>query len=487
MSLKEFRIIPGYTKADCCISDISLRTPLCCDADSFLFLSAPFLSAAMQAVTGVGLAIALAQLGGVGVLPVSQSVESQCDKLRRIKRFRAGFQTDILTFRPDTPISDIIKTKEQTGYSIFPVTDTGLFHGKLLGVISDKDFDPRFAAKLLANERMKTDIQTGVEITDLKEANRMMIHHGRGFLPIVSQEGTLQSVVFKKDLDRHIEHPEENVDCQKRFMVGAAISTHPEDRERSEELIRNGVDFLVIDASDGHTEFQVDTLRWLKKSFSIPIIAGNIVSKEAFTVLANAGADSVKIGMGIGSGCTTQEVKATGRGQATAIMEIAQERDAYSVKERYIPLIADGGISSTAEMAVALALGADSLMMGNFFARYTESEAALITNEAGETIKEYWMEGTYRAFNNRRYSQTNETFFEEGIAGYVPHIGSIYNGFPEIMRKLRATLSTVGVRTVAELHEKAVIERISAAAKESSEVNNMQERKHWGTGTSLTL
>ncbi|MBN2533795.1 MAG: IMP dehydrogenase [Spirochaetales bacterium] len=477
MSLKDYLLLPGYTDEHCAMANVSLKTKLCMKNNDYLYLEIPFISAAMQAVTGIQMAIALAQFGGTGVIPVSQGIEEQCMKVEQVKRYKAGFQTNLITFSGNDTIKNLIQVIQKTGYTIFPVTDTGVFHGKLTGIITDKDFDPRYDQELHIRDRMRTDIQYGTEITDLKEANKIMIRYGRGFLPVVSREGTLQSVVFKHDLDKHILHPEALVDEKKRLCIGAAITTHPEDRERAKELVKNQVDFLLIDASHGHSVYQAEMLTWLKQEFSVPVIAGNVVTKEGFLMLAELGADAVKIGMGIGSGCITQNVKATGRGQATAIMEIAAARDDFAQKRHYIPLIADGSINTTADIAIALALGADTVMMGNFFARFTEGNSRIIRTRRGKIYKEYWMEGSKRAHNNRRYNSNRDTFFEEGISGYVSYLGSLYDYLPEYKNKIKSALSTAGVSTIDELHKKAVLESISYGAKVDRHVHNMTSRR----------
>ena len=341
-----------------------------------------------------------------------------------------------------------------------------------MGVITDKDFDPRYDHDLPVQERMRPDVHKGVEIDDLKEANQLMIQYGHGFLPIVSKEGTLQSVVFKKDLDKHIKHPLATVDNQKRLRVGGAISTHEDDRTRIKELIESEVDFLVIDSSDGFTSFQKDTLGWIKDRFDTPVIGGNVITSDGFTMLAEAGADAVKVGMGIGSGCITQETKGTGRGQATSILDVVRIRDKYAETNRYIPIIADGGITSTADIAIALALGADSVMMGNFFARFSESPSATQSMN-GRPVKEYWMEGSQKALNYRRYTHDPDTFFEEGVSGFVPLVGSIYDVLPIAQQQLKASLSTAGVSSIKELHDQAVLELQSSAALMDSRVHNM--------------
>jgi IMP dehydrogenase len=471
-SLRDFRLLPGYTDETCRAESVSLKTRLCVDKEEFITLELPFISAAMQAVSGVDMAMALAELGGVSVLPIEQSIEAQCQKVKRVKYYKAGFQTDIVSVSPTTPIKELMTIMEDSGHSIFPVTDTGLFHGKLMGVITDKDFDPRYDQDLAVHERMRQDVHKGVEIEDLKEANSIMIQHGHGFLPIVSKEGTLQSVVFKKDLDKHIKHPRATVDHQKRLRVGAALSTYDDDKERIKELIKSEVDFLVIDSSDGFGIFQKQMLEWTKRHFDIPIIGGNVVTPDGFMMLAEAGADAVKVGMGIGSGCITQEIKGTGRGQATAILEVVKTRNAIAEKKRYIPVIADGGITCPADIAVALALGADSVMMGNFFAGFSESPAT--THQLnGKSVKKYWMEGSLKSRNYRRYANDPETFFEEGVSGYVPHIGSIYDFLSVSQQQLKATLRTIGVATIEALHQQAVLELQSPAAHLDSRVHSM--------------
>ncbi|MEW6752470.1 MAG: IMP dehydrogenase [Candidatus Latescibacterota bacterium] len=473
-SLREFRILPGYTPADGAPPSVSLHTRLCRDGGGYLHLHTPFLSAAMQAVTGTEMAIAVAQLGGIGILPVSQPTEEQCSRIRQVKRFKGGFQTDILTLAPQQRIAEVIEIIGKTGYTTFPVTDSGAFQSRLVGILTDKDFDLRRDHERQVAERMKTDIQVGVEIDDLKEANELMIRYGRGFLPIVTRSGVLQSAVFKKDLDKHLKHPFESIDDKKRLRVGAAVSTHPEDRVRADVLVEHEVDVLVIDASDGHTEFQRQMLHHIKGRSGVPVIGGNVVTADGFRFLAEARADAVKVGMGIGSGCTTQQVKATGRGQATALIDVCTARDQWAQEQGvYLPVIADGGITGPADMSVALALGADALMMGNFFARYTESAGNLVRNAAGEIVKEYWMEASMRAQNMRRYDQIKETFFEEGIAGYVPHVGSIYDKLPTIMQMLRATLATAGCASIEELHDRAVLEMQSSVALLDSQVHDM--------------
>jgi IMP dehydrogenase len=475
ISLGELRLLPGHTPDEASMAHISLASRLCGGGQRAVRLGLPIVSAAMQAVTGPELAIALAQLGGLGVLPLSQDIDAQCDAVSRVKRYKAGFQTEIVSLSPGQSIRQVVSLMRSTGFGTFPVTDTGFFHGRLLGVLTDKDFDPRRDGDLRVADRMRKDVQVGLEGLDLDAANALMIEYGRGFLPIVSEEGTLVAAVFKKDRDKHLDHPDETVGAERRLRVGAAVSTHPEDRERVIALIERDVDVLVIDASDGHTAWQAQTLSWIRSHTDIPVVAGNVVTGAGFEFLADAGADAVKVGMGVGSGCTTQAVKATGRGQATALRDVAaareRRRQAHGVD---LPIIADGGLASPAHMAVALALGADCVMLGNLLARFSESPGQLVRGRRGELYKEYWMEGSARAASTRRYARSAGEFFEEGIEGLVPHAGSIFDGLPMIARALRSALATAGCRDLDTLHQNAVLERQSSGSLADSAVHDVE-------------
>lgn len=487
-SLKEFRLLPALTPMDGGMQSVALRTRLCrnpgrrnlgsgAQDGRFIELATPFLSAAMQAVTGPQMAIGIARLGGIGVIPVSQAIDAQCAVVESVKRFKGGFQIDLVTLAPEQSLAEVTAIIRATGYTRFPVTDTGLFHGRLLGVLTDNDFDPNGDLDFRVADRMRKDVQTGLAIDDLRDANQLMIETGRGFLPIVSEEGTLLSVVFKKDRDKHLRHPSETTDDERRLRVAAAVSTHPEDRARIRALVACEIDVLAIDASDGHTDYQREAIGYAKSLGDVPVIAGNVVTAEGFAFLAEAGADAVKVGMGVGSGCITQAMKATGRGQATALMETAAARDHYAAETgRYIPLIADGGIGGAAEITIALTLGADSVMLGNLLARYSESPGELVRSATGAPLKEYWMEGSRRAANSRRYGQTEQLFFEEGIEGFVPHEGSIYDGLPRMALALRSALATAGCRNPRELAQRGVLERQSEASLRDAAVRGMTSR-----------
>ncbi len=477
-SLKEYRLLPALTSEASAKNKVSLHSRLCQSPSGYLRLNTPFVSASMQAVSDARMAIALARLGGVSVIPVLADEERQISMVKKVKQYKAGFQRELITFCPDTPIRRVQESNDTTGYSIYPVTDNGLFHGKLLGVITDKDFDALVDLDIPVAERMKTQLVVAPDGTPLTEAKAIMIETGRGFLPIVSEEGTLKSVVFRKDLEHHLRFPDANEDSDGRLVVGAAVSTHPQHRSRIPRLIEESADFLVIDASDGYSIYQKETIAYIRSLCDTPVIAGNVVTSEAFEYLAEAGADGIKVGMGIGSGCITQEAKATGRGQATALIDVVSARDnRVAAGGSYIPIIADGGLSSPADICVALALGADTVMMGNYFAQCTESPGDIYYRD-GRAFKKYWMEGSLQARNLGRYFLGNDEntpadYFAEGVSGWVAHKGSIFDLVPNSCSKLKASLSSAGCCSIRQLHKSARLEHQSPVAIGDSSVHNM--------------
>jgi len=476
-SLKQFRLLPGKTKVGNVMSKISLKTKLCKrpKKDDHIFINLPLLSAAMQAVTGREMAIALAQLGGLGVIPCSLNIEDQVEIIKNVKRYKSGFQEKVITVSKDDKISKIMKMIKEKGYGKFPVTVNGKQKGKFLGIITSKNFDPKVHASDPVKDHMVGKVVTGIEGISLGDANREMVKYGVDVLPVLDKKGNLSSVVFKKDMQKHLHYPDASVDDYKRYMVGAAVSTQPSDKERIDAIIKADVDMIFIDASDGYSQFQVDTLEYIrKKNKNIPVIGGNIVHAEAFNMMAEAGFDAVKVGMGIGSGCTTQAQKGTGRGMATTIIDVSGARDEFNNKTgKYLPIIADGSVSNSGQMMIALALGADAVMMGSFFAGFTESAGGLRQHPTMGPLKEYWMEASARAKSYGRYNATESTFFEEGVEGFVPHVGSLYTNLGETILKMKSSMSSCGCKNMDELHEKAVVELQSEIAVNDAGVHDI--------------
>ncbi|RMF55506.1 IMP dehydrogenase [Candidatus Woesearchaeota archaeon] len=483
MALSEFLLLPGKTSEDSTIEKIiannGLRTPLVKyerGEKPALMLNRPFLSAAMQAVTGPKMCIALADRGGLGVIYRSQPVELQAAMVEEVKSTKAGFvKTD--TFSPEHTIADVVaRVDEVEGkYSTFPITDDGTPNGRLVGLLTRNDYDRDDHRNLKVKERMVPldKLVVGIGITDLKSANRILKERHVGNLPIIDNDGRLMYMVFKKDLDRHMDNPHQLTDPDsKQYLVGAAFDTH-DFEERVPALVDAGVDVLFLDTSDAYTHFADKAIRFAVKNFEgIPVVGGNIVTKEGFAAMVKAGASAVKVGMSSGSICSTRQQKGVGRGQASALIDVAEERDSYfKTHGTYVPIIADGGIVSDTDIIIALALGADAVMMGRYFAQFEESPTDVIRKRFELpngipvlfNLKPYWGEGSRKAqlWREGRYGHST---FEEGIEGFVPYLGPMKATVEQTVDKIVAAMSNAGCATIRQLHEKAVVERMSESA-----------------------
>jgi len=459
-AVSEFRLLPGLTAAETAGDRIYLRTRLAkIEAGSgFLALNIPLTSAAMQAVSGVQMGIELARLGGVAFIFASQPIEKQAEIIRRIKGHKAGFVKP-RTVTPDLLLGDAAQLASQEGFSTFPVVDS---ENRLLGLLTRNDFAARRHGNLPVRDRMipRLRLVVGRDVTGLKQANEILMDSHQSVLPIVDGAEHLLYLVFRKDIENHLDNPSQVVDSKKRLIAGSAINTH-DFRERIPALVKAEVDVLAIDSSDGHSTFQGEALAWARGMFPfLPVVAGNIVTAEGFRFLAESGASAVKIGMGGGSICITQEQKGTGRGLGTAIMEVSGARDEWFQRTgNYLPLIADGGIVTAKDMVIALALGADSVMLGRYFARLEESptEKIVINNRV---MKPYWGEGSPRAreWSSLRYSQAA---FAEGVEGYVEFAGTLKDNLAETLAILRSSFASAGAADIGQLHQNAVLEIVS--------------------------
>jgi IMP dehydrogenase len=466
-TFREHILLPRCTSLESDIRSVDLSTRLTHD----LHLHVPFMSAAMEAVSGDRLAIALAQLGGLSVLPAGNvPVELQLEYLRAVKRFKAGFVESVITVSDDTPIEKLIELERTSGYSTFPVVDA---EGRLAGLITEKKYNPATDKDLPVRERMLPldKLVVGRHGISLSEANRLIFESGIGVLPVIDTDQKLRSVVFFRDLKHTHLYPLAAVDSHKRLQAAVAVSTHPEDQERAAALVHEGADVLIVDASDGFSEYMKDTVKRLK-TLGVPVVAGNIVDAAGFDYLVESGADAVKVGIGSGSICTTRRVKAIGRGQATAVHQVALARERHLARTgRYIPVISDGGIEGTGDMAVALALGADILMMGKYFAGFEESPTnsfakrlpVLFSGQMAEvevTVKPYWGEASPRAKNVRRYQQDDpRSFVIEGEEGYVLYKGTLHKNLPRDLQAIRGTLSSCGCHDLRDFYTNVEVER----------------------------
>lgn len=472
-TFSEYLLVPGYSSSECIPNNVSLKTPIVKfkkGEEPALTLNTPLVSAIMQAVSGEKMAIALAREGGISFIYGSQSIEDEAAMVSRVKNYKAGFVRSDSNIRPDQTLKDILDLKVKTGHSTVAVTYDGTAEGKLLGIVTGRDYrvsrmDP--ATKVSEFMTPFENLIYAKEGITLKEANNIIWDHKLNSLPIIDEHQRLVYMVFRKDYDSHKENPLELLDASKRYVVGAGINTRDYE-ERIPALVEAGADVLCIDSSEGFSEWQKRTLDWTRAKYgdSVKIGAGNVVDREGFLFLAEAGADFVKVGIGGGSICITREQKGIGRGQATALIEVAKARDEYYEKTGiYVPVCSDGGIVHDYHVTLALAMGADFIMLGRYFSRFDESPTNKVMIN-GNYMKEYWGEGSSRARNWQRYDLGGEAklSFEEGVDSYVPYAGSLKDNLTLTLYKVRSTMCNCGALTIPELQKKAKITLVSATS-----------------------
>ena len=472
-TFSEYLLVPGYSDANCIPANVSLKTPLVKyrrGEEPSLSMTIPLVSAIMQAVSDDRMAIALAREGGVSFIYGSQSVADEAEMVRRVKNYKAGFVSSDSNIRPDQTLADVIELKNRLGHSTIAVTDDGTATGKLLGIVTSRDYR---VSRMSMDEKVETfmtpfeKLITAPEGTSLKEANNIIWDHKLNSLPIIDEKQHLVAVVFRKDYDQHKENPHEMLDRQKRYVVGAGINTRDYE-ERVPALVEAGADVLCIDSSEGFTEWQSRTIAFIREKYgdSVKVGAGNVVDREGFRFLAEAGADFIKVGIGGGSICITRETKGIGRGQATAVIEVAKARDEYFEETGvYIPICSDGGIVHDYHMTLALAMGADFCMLGRYFSRFDESPTNKVMIK-GNYMKEYWGEGSARARNWQRYDMggASKLSFVEGVDCYVPYAGSLHDNLMTTLAKIRSTMCNCGALTIPELQQKARLTLVSAVS-----------------------
>lgn len=472
-TFSEYLLVPGYSSAKCIPSEVSLKTPLVKfkkGEEPAITINIPMVSAIMQSVSDDRLAVALAQEGGLSFIYGSQTVAEQAEMVKKVKRYRAGFVVSDSNVSPEMTLEDVLKLTEKTGHSTIAVTDNGGPGGKLLGIVTNKDYRvSRMNPDMKVKDFMTKfeDLVYADEDTPLKEANDIIWEHKINCLPLVNKNRELVYLVFRKDYDTHKKNENELIDSSKRYMVGAGINTR-DYAERVPALVEAGADVLCIDSSEGFSEWQKITIDYIREHYgdSVKVGAGNVVDAEGFRFLAEAGADFVKIGIGGGAICITREQKGIGRGQATAVIEVAKARDEYYEETGiYIPICSDGGIVHDYHVTLALAMGADFIMLGRYFARFDESPTKRV-NINGSYMKEYWGEGSARARNWQRYDMGGDKklSFEEGVDSLVPYAGSLKDNVTLTLSKVRSTMCNCGALTIPELQKKAKITLVSSTS-----------------------
>jgi IMP dehydrogenase len=480
----EYLLVPNLTTKDAIPANVDLTAPVVrFKADSTgtppnpalspLTINVPVTSALMQSVSGADLAIALARSGGLSFVFGSQSIEEEAAMVRSVKNYKAGFVISDSNLRPDATLADALALTERSGHSTLPITEDGTPTGKFVGILTSRDYRLGKTPLHTPVRELMTPFKSihcarvGV---DLQEANELIWRHKLNCLPVIDERQHLSFLVFRKDYDAHQEHPLENVDREKRLIVGAGINSR-DYRERVPALLEAGADVLCIDSSDGYSEWQLDTIRWVKANTKNGYIgAGNVVDREGFLYLVEAGADFVKVGIGGGSICITREQKGIGRGQASAVIEVAKARDEYFQRTGvYVPICSDGGISQDYHVTLALAMGADFVMMGRYFARFDEAPGRKVRVN-NQFMKEYWGEGSNRARNWQRYdhgdikTKKDQLEFEEGVDSYVPYAGKLKDNLDVTLAKVRSTMCNCGSVNLRQLYQRARLTIASAVS-----------------------
>lgn len=470
----EYLLVPGYSSKECIPANVSLRTPLVKfrkgEEEPALSINIPMVSAIMQAVSNDTMAIALAKEGGISFIYGSQTPEEQAQMIRNVKSYKAGFVKSDSNLSPNATLAQVLALHEETGHSTVAITDDGTGSGKLLGIVTDKDYRVSRMSPDTPVEEFMTPLDRLVYAQDdvtLKTANDIIWEHKINSLPIVDREGKLKYFVFRKDYSNHKANPLESIDSSKRYLVGAGINTR-DYAERVPVLIDAGVDVLCIDSSEGYSEWQKITIEYIREKYGdkVKVGAGNVVDGDGFRFLAECGADFVKVGIGGGSICITREQKGIGRGQATAMLEVAKARDEYYRETGvYVPICSDGGIVHDYHITLALAMGADFVMLGRYFSRFDESPTEKIRIN-GNYYKEYWGEGSNRARNWQRYDLggAKKLSFEEGVDAYVPYAGSLKDNVAATLGKVRSTMCNCGVLNIPDLQKNARLTVVSSTS-----------------------